>query len=248
MSAGAGRRTGGEPRESRDSRGSPGAEVLSLSAAILVEVVRPPSARGAVWATAACALILGVAAYAWWTWQGAVAPKEKFVAADVTGADWGRGFDLTDFNGKRRTLADFRGKLVLLFFGYTNCPDMCPTTMAKLAQVMQLAGPDAERMQGLFITVDPKRDTAKVLSQYVPAFYPAFLGLRGNEQETAGAAKEFKVYFQAQKPGDSGYYTVDHSGPVFVFDRRGRLRLFVRHEMGAEAILRDLRVLLKEPA
>ena len=113
---------------------------------------------------------------------------------------------------------------------------------------MRLLGADADRVQGLFVTVDPKRDTPQVLAQYVPAFHPAFLGLYGTEQQTASTAKEFKVYFQAQKPGESGFYTVDHSSPVFALDRRGRLRLLIRPEMNAESVARDLRVLLKEPA
>jgi protein SCO1/2 len=137
---------------------------------------------------------------------------------------------------------------VLLFFGYTSCPDMCPTTMAKLGEGMRLLGADADGVQGLFVTVDPKRDTPQVLAQYVRAFHPAFLGLYGTEQQTASAAGEFKVYFQAQKPGASGFYTVDHSGPVYALDRHGRLRLFIKPEMNAESVVRDLRILLKEPA
>jgi protein SCO1/2 len=199
------------------------------------------------WALAAAALLAGALAYAWWAWPGAGSQSKKFEAIDVTGVDWGKGFELTDFNGKPRTLADFRGKVVLLFFGYTHCPDMCPTTLAKLGEAMRLLGADANRVQGLFVTVDPKRDTPQVLAQYVPAFHPAFLGLYGTEQQTASAAKEFKVYFQAQKPGESGFYTVDHSGPVFVLDRRGRLRLFASAENSAESVARDLQLLLKEP-
>lgn len=205
--------------------------------------------RLAIHAAAAGAfLLLGALAYTWWAWPGAESQRAKFEAVDITGVDWGKEFELTDFNQKRRTLADFRGKLVLLFFGYTHCPDMCPTTMAKLGEVMRLLGADADRVQGLFVTVDPKRDTPQVLGQYVPAFHPAFLGLYGTEQQTAAATKEFKVYFQAQKPGESGFYTVDHSGPVYALDRHGRLRLFIKPEMNAESVVRDLRILLKESA
>lgn len=203
--------------------------------------------RLALHAAAASAILLGVLAYAWWAWPGAESQRNRFEAVDITGVDWGKELDLTDFNGKRRRLADFRGKVVLLFFGYANCPDMCPTTLAKLGHGMRLLGADADGVQGLFVTVDPKRDTPQVLAQYVPAFHPAFLGLYGTEQQTASAAKEFKVYFQAQKPGDSGFYTVDHSGPVYALDRRGRLRLFIKPEMDVESMARDLRVLLKEP-
>lgn len=193
------------------------------------------------------AILLGVLSYTWWAWPGDNPQRNRFEAVDITGVDWGRDFDLTDFNGKPRKLEDFRGKVVLLFFGYANCPDVCPTTLAKLGHVMRLLAAEADRVQGLFVTVDPKRDTPKVLAQYVPAFHPAFLGLYGTEQQTASAAKEFKVYFQAQKPGTSGFYTVDHSGPVYALDRRGRLRLFIKPEMDAESMARDLRVLLEEP-
>ena len=197
-------------------------------------------------AVAVAALLIG-AFVAFTTLRPGGAPP-KFDAVDITGVDWGRGFELTDHHGTLRTLADFRGKVVLLFFGFTSCPDICPTTMAKLGEVMRLLGADADRVQGLFVTVDPKRDTPQVLAQYVPAFHPAFLGLYGTELQTASVAKEFKVYFQAQKPDSSGFYTVDHSSPVFALDRRGRLRLLIRPERGAESVARDLRVLLKEPA
>ena len=132
-------------------------------------------------------------------------------------------FILTGTDGKPVNFAArTAGMLTFLEFGYTNCPDVCPTTMAKLGQVMRLLGADANQVQGLFVTVDPKRDTPQLLAQYVPAFFPTFIGLYGSDQQTASAAKEFKVYFQAQKPGASGFYTVDHSGPVFALDRKGR--------------------------
>lgn len=204
--------------------------------------------RIAIHTAAASAILLGVLAYVWWAWPGAQAQRAKFEAVDITGVDWGKRLELTDFNGKPRTLADFRGKVVLLFFGYTSCPDVCPATMAKLGEVMRLLGADAGRIQGLFVTVDPQRDTPQLLAQYVPAFHPAFLGLYGTEQQTASAAREFKVHFQGQKPDSSGFYTVDHSGPVYALDGLGRLRLFIRSEMDAGSIARDLRVLLKEPA
>jgi protein SCO1/2 len=205
-----------------------------------------PLPRLAIHLTAAAALLLGALAYAWWAWPGTGSQSARFETVDVTGADWGKRLELTDFNQKPRSLADFRGKLVLLFFGYTSCPDVCPTTLAKLGDVMRLLGADADQVQGLFVTIDPIRDTPQLLSQYVPAFHPTFLGLYGSEQQTAAAAKEFKVYFQVQKPGDSGHYTVDHSSPVYAFDRQGRLRLFIRPETSTDSIARDLRVLLKE--
>ena len=202
--------------------------------------------RAAIAGAAVAAFALGAVLYVWLTRPGAESAAQKFESVDITGVGWGRGFELTDFNGKARTLADFRGKVVLLFFGFTNCPDMCPTTLAKLGQAMRLLGSDADRVQGLFVTVDPRRDTPQVLAQYVPAFYPAFLGLYGTEQQTVDAAKEFKVYFQAQKPSEAGSYTVDHSSPVFALDWRGRLRLLISAEKGVESVVHDLRILLKE--
>lgn len=204
--------------------------------------------RFAVPVAAAAAFLVGAVLYVWWARPDVGLSGHKFESVDITGVSWGKGFELTDFNGKPRTLADFRGKAVLLFFGYTNCPDVCPTTMAKLGQAMRQLGAEADQVQGLFVTVDPKRDTPQVLAQYVPAFYPAFLGLYGTEQQTAAAAKEFKIYFQLQKPNQAGFYTVDHSGPVFVLDRAGQLRLFVSAEKSAELLTRDLRVLLGERA
>ena len=204
--------------------------------------------RIAVHAVAAGALLLGALAYAWWAWPAREPMRSPFEAVDITGVNWGKGFELTDFNGKQRTLADFRGKVVLLFFGYAHCPDMCPTTMAKLGQATRLMGTDADRVRVLFVTVDPKRDTPRLLAQFVPAFHPAFLGLYGTEHQTAAAAKEFKVYYQLGKPGESGFYTVDHSGPVYALDRRGRLRLFIKPEMSPESVARDLRALLGESA
>lgn len=204
--------------------------------------------RFALAGAAAAAFAVGALAYVWLTRPAAEAQAQKFESVDITGVDWGKGFELTDFNGKPRTLPDFRGKVVLLFFGYTNCPDMCPTTLAKLGDAMRMLGADADQVQGLFVTVDPRRDTPQVLKQYVPAFHPAFLGLYGTEQQTLGATSEFKVYFQLQKPNQSGFYTVDHSGPVFVLDRGGRLRLFVSAEKGAASLAHDLRILLREHA
>src|SRR5688572_16513442 len=141
-----------------------------------------------------------------------------FQLTDVTGAPFGKTLELTDHNGQRRTLADFKGKVVVLFFGFTHCPDACPTTMTELATVAKELGPDASRMQVLFVTVDPERDKPEVLKQYIPAFNPSFLGLSGTPEETSRVAKEFKVYFQkAQQSG--GSYSIDHSAGTFVFDK-----------------------------
>jgi len=175
---------------------------------------------------------------------GGDAPSSpKFTLTDVTGVDFGRKLDLTDHNGKPRTLADFRGKVVTVFFGFTHCPDVCPTTLAEMAQVIKELGPDGAKVQVLFVTVDPERDTPQVLKQYVPAFNPSFLGLYGDQDATARAAKEFKVFYQKQ-PGKNGSYSVDHSAGTFILDREGRLRLFAQYGLGATAMLHDIRLLL----
>jgi protein SCO1/2 len=171
----------------------------------------------------------------------------KFKSTDITGVDYGNKLSLTDYNGKQRTLADFRGKVVVLFFGYTHCPDVCPTTLAELAQVMKKLGADADRVQVLFVTVDPERDTPAVLAQYVPAFDPRFLGLYGDAAATRRAAKEFKVFYEIRKGATPGEYTVDHSAGTYVIDTRGRLRLFVGYgRIGADDLTADIRTLLRE--
>jgi len=170
---------------------------------------------------------------------------EGFLATDITGVDWGRDFHLTDHTGKPRTLADFRGKAVLLFFGYTHCPDACPTTMAKMARAVDLLGEDDKRVQGLFVTLDPARDTAQVLAEYVPAFHPSFLGLNGSEAEVGHVAENFKLFFARQAPDASGFYTVDHQAAVFAFDPQGRLRLYFRGDTESAVIAHDLRLLLQ---
>lgn len=162
---------------------------------------------------------------------------------DITGADFGRGFSLTDHNGRARTLADFRGKVVTVFFGFTHCPDVCPTTLAEMAQVMRELGPDAEKVQVLLITVDPERDTAEVLRQYVPSFHASFLGLYGDADAIVRTAKEFKVFYQKQ-PLPGGGYSVDHSAGTYIFDPAGRLRLYASYGRGAQALLHDIRILL----
>ena len=162
-----------------------------------------------------------------------------------TGSSFGRDFALRDHNGKDRTLADFRGKAVVVFFGYTQCPDVCPTTLVSLAEAMKELGPDADRVQVLFITVDPERDTAELLSKYVPVFDRRFLGLRGSAAETERTAKEFRVRYQKQ-PGTSGdRYTMDHSLGTFIFDPQGRLRLHAQLMQTPDVFANDLRQLLK---
>ena len=173
--------------------------------------------------------------------RGGDAPK--FNLTDVSGAGFGKELNLTDHNGRPRTLADFRGKVVIVFFGFTHCPDVCPTTLAEMAQVVKALGPDGDQVQVLLVTVDPERDTPEVLRQYVPSFHPAFLGLYGDAAATARAAKEFKVYVQKQPVKDGGY-SVDHGAGTFILDREGRLRLFAQYGQGAAAILPDIRLLL----
>jgi protein SCO1/2 len=169
---------------------------------------------------------------------------KPFNATDVGGADFGREFALSDPDGKIRHLADYKGKVVVIFFGYTQCPDICPTTLSTLAQVMKLLGEDADRVQVVFVTVDPERDSAALLGKYVPAFHPGFLGLRGDADTTRQVMQEFRVFAQ-KAPGPSpGQYSVDHSTNSYVFDPRGRLRLIVGHGTAAAAIAADLRRLL----
>ena len=171
-------------------------------------------------------------------------PKPSFQLTDLTGAEFGRDFQLTDHHGKIRTLADFRGKVVAIFFGYTHCPDVCPITLGELAIVANELGKDAGRMQVLFITADPERDTPAVLSKYVPAFHPDFLGLYGDADATARTAKEFKVFYQKQ-PLPGGGYSVDHSAGTYIYDAAGRLRLFAGYGQGAPKMLHDIRLLLQ---
>ena len=170
--------------------------------------------------------------------------KSTFRNTDVTGLNYAKDFNLTDHNGKPRQLADFRGKVVVVFFGFTQCPDVCPTTMVEMADVMKQLGPDADRVQVLFVTVDPERDTQALLSQYVPAFDSRFLGLRGDLAATEKVAKEFKVFFQKVPGKQPGSYTIDHTAGSYIFDDKGRIRLFVRHGKGPEPIAHDIRQLL----
>ncbi len=167
-----------------------------------------------------------------------------FKSTDITGADYGKSLALTDHTGQARTLADWRGKVVVLFFGFTQCPDVCPTTLATMAQVMKELGPAADRVQVVFVTVDPERDTPAVLGPYATAFDPSFVGLYGDADATAKAAREFKVFYQKVKGSTAGTYTIDHTAASYVIDAEGRLRLYVRHAQPAADIAADLRRLL----
>jgi len=168
----------------------------------------------------------------------------KFKSTDITGADYGKSLELTDHNGKPRRLEDFRGKAVVVFFGFTHCPDVCPTTLVDMAQVVKSLGSDGDRVQVLFVTVDPERDTQDALAKYVTAFDPRFLGMRGDLEATRRVAKDFKIYFEKRKTGDT--YSIDHSAQSYVIDPQGRLRLFVRHDRIASDLPDDLKTLLRE--
>ena len=174
------------------------------------------------------------------------ASKPAFKGVDLSGADYARTLNLSDQDGRSRSLAEFKGKVVVLFFGYTQCPDVCPTTMAELAEVKRSLGADGDKVQGIFVTVDPERDTAPLLKAYLASFDPNFVGLRGSEEQTKAAAKEFKVYY-AKVPGKTdSSYTMDHTAASFIFDTQGRVRVFARYGSGAQALADDIKLLLKE--
>lgn len=168
----------------------------------------------------------------------------KFANVDITGASYAQGFDLTDHTGARRTLADYRGKVVVIFFGFTQCPDVCPTTLAELADVRRKLGPRGADVQVLFVSLDPPRDTREVLAQYVTAFDPGFVGLGGTPEEIARVARDFKVFYQKVPGKTETSYTLDHTAGSYVFDRSGKVRLFLRHGQSADAIAGDLAQLL----
>jgi protein SCO1/2 len=173
-------------------------------------------------------------------------PSSPFKATDISSVEWGRDFRLTDHNGQARSLADFKGKAVMLFFGFTHCPDICPTTLADMAKVVGKLGEDGARVQVLFVTVDPRRDTPQVLAKYVAAFNPGFLGLYGDEAVTAELAREFKAFFAAQPAQTHENYNVDHTAAIYVFDPRGRLRLLMGPERTVDSMVADISLLLKE--
>jgi protein SCO1 len=168
--------------------------------------------------------------------------RAQFRSTDITGAPYGQSLELVDHTGKARRLEDFRGKAVVLFFGFTHCPDVCPTTLADISQAIGQLGADAERVQVLMVSVDPERDTPDSLAKYMTAFDPRFLGLRGDLAATKKVAGEFKIYFEKRKQGDS--YTVDHSAQSYVIDPQGRLRLLVRHDRIGSDLAPDLRTIL----
>lgn len=174
-------------------------------------------------------------------------PKLSFNAVDITGAEYARQLSLKDVDGRQRDLAEFKGKVLFVFFGFTQCPDVCPTTMAELAEVRRRLGPDGDRVQGIFISIDPARDTPQVLKGYLQAMDPSFVGLTGSTEQIEAAAREFKVFFQ-KVPTSEGNYTMDHTAGAYVFDPEGHVRLFVRYGMGVDKVTADLRQLLGKPA
>jgi len=172
--------------------------------------------------------------------------KPAFKGIDITGADYARTLSLTDQDGKARTLEEFKGKVSVVFFGYTQCPDVCPATLAELAQIKKSLGKEGERLQGIFVTVDPQRDTPAILQSYMANFDPSFVALYGTPEQTKAAAKEFKVFYAISPGKTESSYTVDHTAGSFVFDARGKVRLFVRYGSGAEALASDLKLLLAQ--
>ena len=172
--------------------------------------------------------------------------KPAFKAVDITGADYAKELNLKDADGRPRQLSDFKGKVTVVFFGFTQCPDVCPTTLAELAQVKQMLGADGARVQGVFVTVDPERDTPELLKAYVGNFGADFVALHGTPDEIKAAAKAFKVFYNKVPGKTDTSYTVDHTAGSYVFDSQGRVRLFTRDGSGAEALAADLRILLAE--
>lgn len=167
-----------------------------------------------------------------------------FTGIDITGADYATGFSLTDHNGQQRTLADFKGKVAMVFFGFTQCPDVCPTSLAEMAQVKQMLGADGDRFQGLFISVDPERDTPEIMKAYMAAFDPTFLALHSKLDELPALAKSFKIYYKKVPGSTPGSYTMDHSAGSYIYDPQGRVRLYNRYGTGVQALADDVKRLL----
>jgi protein SCO1/2 len=178
----------------------------------------------------------------------ACAPQDKpqFKAVDITGADYAKGFSLPDADGKMRTLQDFKGKAVVVFFGYTQCPDVCPTTLAEISDAKKLLGPDGAKVEAVFITVDPARDTPELLKAYVGNFGPDFVALRGNDDQVAAAAKDYKVYYKRVDGKTPGSYFMEHTAASYIYDPQGRIRLYSRYGSGAQALAGDLKLLLAD--
>ena len=180
---------------------------------------------------------------AWLT--GCAPDKPQFKSIDLTGADYAQDFSLMDHNGQLRTIKDFAGKVVVVFFGFTQCPDVCPTSMAELAEVKRLLGLDGDKLQAIFITVDPERDTPELLKAYMGNFDPGFVALRPTPEQLPQVAKDFKIYYKKVDGKTKGSYTLDHSAGSYIYDPKGRVRLYNRYGSGAEVLASDIRLLLK---
>ncbi|PUE42021.1 SCO family protein [Limnohabitans sp. Hippo3] len=189
------------------------------------------------------ALALGLAAVVGGL-MGCGQDKPAFRAVDITGADYAQGWELSDQDGQVRTLKDFAGKAVVVFFGFTQCPDVCPTALQEMAQAKQLLGADGARLQGIFITVDPERDTSELLKAYMANFGPDFVALRPTLEQLPQVTKDFKIYYKKVEGKTPTSYTMDHSAGSFTFDPQGRIRLYNRHASGAEALAADVKILL----
>jgi protein SCO1/2 len=223
-------------------------KTTTKDAAMTTETTRPLAllrhAGMAVGLSLAVALLAGCGKSA-----GPSQPAVPFNAVDLTGAEYGSHLALPDTEGKVRTMADFKGKVTVVFFGFTQCPDVCPTTLAELAQAKKALGPDGERVQGVFITVDPQRDTPEVLRGYVAAFDPGFVALRGTPEQTEATAKDFKVFYAKVQGKTPEAYSMDHTAGSYVFDAQGKLRLFTKFTpggAGAQALVSDLKQLLAQ--
>ena len=171
--------------------------------------------------------------------------KPQFNAIDITGADYAKGFTLTDHTGQSRSLRDFKGKVVVLFFGYTQCPDVCPTSMTELVEVKRLLGADADKLQGVFVTVDPARDTAELLKAYIANFDSTFVAFIPTTEQLAVVAKDYKIYYKRVEGKTPTSYTVDHSAGSYVYDTQGNLRLYSRYGVGPQVMAQDIQTLLK---
>ena len=171
--------------------------------------------------------------------------QQSFTSIDLTGATYAKDFELTDHNDQVRHLKDFSGKVVIMFFGFTQCPDMCPTTMLELAEIKKNLGKDGDRLQALFVTVDPERDTPEILKAYMTNFDPTFLALTTTPEKLAELAKDYKVYYKKVPGKTPTSYTMDHSAGSYVYDTKGQLRLFTRYGTGAAALTQDIQQLLK---
>ncbi len=209
---------------------------------------RPNNRRDAIKKLAASAVLTGAGGL----FAACTESRPQFAAIDITGADYAQGLTATDHNGQTRTLKDFVGKVVVLFFGFAQCPDVCPTALAELAQVKTLLGKDGDKLQGLFFTVDPERDTVAVLKAYMANFDPSFLALRAEPEQLAVLAKDFKVYYKKVAGKTPTSYTMDHSAGSFVYDTQGRIRLYTRSASaatsggsGAQALAGDIKLLLR---